>query len=143
MPRKPSDRRSDCPTAYALDVFGDRWTLLIIRDLMFAGKRRYTEFLLSDEGIATNILADRLVRLESCGIIEANPDPEDRRRKLFRLTPKGVDLAPLMIDMILWSAKYDPDTAVSKAFVRRAKRDRAGLLSEIAASCRLVDAETG
>ena len=135
MGRKLPERRSDCPTAYALDIFGDRWTLLVIRDLMFGHKRRYSDFLNSGEGIATNILADRLSRLEACGIIAASPDPDDRRRKLFRLTKKGLDLAPLMLDMILWSAQYDPDTAVSRAFVRRAKRDREGLLREIAANC--------
>lgn len=133
MSAKGPDRRSDCPTSYALEQLGDRWTLLVIRDLMIVGKRRYGEFLESEEGIATNILADRLERLTANGIIESSPDPEDRRRKLFRLTRKGADLAPLMVEMILWSAKYDPDTAVSKAWVRRARRDRAGLLREMTA----------
>jgi DNA-binding HxlR family transcriptional regulator len=132
-------RRSDCPTAYALDVFGDRWTLLVIRDLMFGGKRRYGDFLDSEEGIATNILSDRLARLEACGILAVSPDPNDRRRKVYRLTHKGLDLAPLMVEMILWSAKHDPRTAASKAFVRRARRDREGLLRAIAADVEAVD----
>ncbi len=131
MAGKRPRRRSDCPTAYALDLFGDRWTLLVIRDLMFGGKRRYGDFLSSEEGIATNILSDRLTRLEACGVVSVAPDPADRRRKVYRLTQKGVDLAPLMVEMILWSAKHDPRTATSKAFVRRARRHREGLLREI------------
>lgn len=131
MGAKRTRRRSDCPTAYALDFFGDRWTLLVIRDLMFNGKRRYSDLLDSEEGIATNILSERLARLVACGIVEVHPDPRDRRGKVYRLTDKGIDLAPLMVEMILWSAKHDPKTAASKAFVGRAKRDRPGLLREI------------
>ena len=104
----------------------------MIRDLMMVGKRRYGEFLESEEGIATNVLADRLAKLTERGILAASPDPEDRRRRIFRLTKKGRDLAPLMLEMILWSAKHDPDTAVPAAFLRRAKRDREGLLREMA-----------
>lgn len=132
MGAKRPARRSGCPTAYALDIFGDRWTLLIVRDLMFNGRRRYSEFLEAGEGIATNILADRLSRLEACGIITSSEDPASRRAKLYRLTPKGIDLVPLMVEMIVWSAKHDPESAASGAFVRRAKRDRAGLLAELA-----------
>lgn len=131
-PTRPR-RRSNCPTAFALDIFGDRWTLLVIRDLMFGGKRRYGDFLDSEEAIATNILSDRLARLESRGIVVSASDPTDRRRKVYRLTQKGVDLAPLMVEMILWSARHDPRTAAPTAFVRRARRDREGLLREIAA----------
>ena len=134
MISKRVKRRSDCPHAYALDIFGDRWTLLVIRDLMFNGKRRYGEFLEAEEGIATNILADRLSRLEACGIISSSPDPDDGRRRIYSLTSKGADLAPLMLEMIVWSAKHDPQTGVSKAYVRRAKRDREGLLREIASN---------
>lgn len=133
MGAKQLVRRSECPTAFALDIFGDRWTLLIIRDLMFRGQQRYSEFLAGGEGIATNILADRLARLQTYGIIASSPDPANRRAKLYRLTRKGKDLAPLMVEMILWSARYDPDTPVSKAFVRRAKQDRQALLDEITA----------
>jgi DNA-binding HxlR family transcriptional regulator len=131
MAGKRPRRRSNCPTAYALDLFGDRWTLLVIRDLMFNRRRRFSDFLGAEEGIASNILSDRLARLEACGIVAASTDPEDRRRKRYRLAPKGVDLAPLMVEMILWSAKYDAQTAASKAFVNKARRDRKGLLREI------------
>jgi len=140
MPSTRNRRRSDCPTAYALDVFGDRWSLLVIRDMLFAGKRRFGDFLDSQEGIATNILSDRLAKLEAGGIVAVSRDPSDRRRKLYRLTRKGLDLAPLMVEMILWSARYDPRSAAPQAFVRRARRDRAGLLREIAADHEAAEA---
>lgn len=143
MGAKRPRRRSDCPTAYALDIFGDRWTLLVIRDLMFGDKRRYGDFLDSEEGIATNILSDRLTRLVGCGIVAASSDPTDRRRKVYRLTQKGIDLAPLMVETILWSAKHDPRSAASKAFVRRARSDRDGLLRDVAARHAAVDRSGG
>ena len=113
---------------FALEVFGDAWTLLIIRDLMFKGRTTYTDFLRAEEGIATNILADRLVRLEGDGIIV-----KARGGTCYRLTPKGVDLLPVILDIIEWSAKYDPKTAADRGFVRQLKKDRAGLLARLRA----------
>src|SRR3954466_963625 len=95
-------RRSDCPVHFALEVFGDPWTLLIVRDLMFKGRRTYTEFLRAEEGIATNVLADRLVLLEGDGIIVR--DSTVGSSGGYRLTPKGVDLLPIMLEIIGWSA---------------------------------------
>src|SRR5262245_61828638 len=106
-------RKSDCPIHFALEVFGDTWSLLVIRDLMFKGRSSYTEFLRAEEGIATNVLADRLLRLEQDEIIERT---ESGR---YALTAKGVDLLPVMLDIIEWSAKYDPKTAADPEFVRR------------------------
>jgi DNA-binding HxlR family transcriptional regulator len=126
-------RRSDCPISTALDIFGDKWTLLIIRDLMFKGKHNYGEFLNSEEKIATNILADRLSLLETEGIVLKMPDPSHGLKYIYRLTKKGIDLLPLLVDIIVWSAKYDALTAVDKAFVERARTDRDGLLKEISA----------
>jgi DNA-binding HxlR family transcriptional regulator len=94
---------------------------------------QYGEFLNAGEEVSTNTLADRLARLEACGIVRSAPDPENRRAKRYRLTRKGIDLAPMMVEMILWSAQYDPDTATSKAFVRRARRDREKLLADLTA----------
>lgn len=124
-------RRSDCPINFALELFGDRWTFLIVRDLMFKGKHYYKEFLESEEGIATNILADKLSALEKAGIVTKTVDPEYRSKQIYRLSQKGIDLAPLMVDIILWSAKYDNQTATDMKFVKRAKKDREGLLMEI------------
>src|SRR5262245_61498624 len=115
-------RRSDCPVHFALEVFGDPWSLLIVRDLMFNDRTTYTEFLRGEEGIATNILADRLVRLEQDGIIVK--DREARAGGGYRLTAKGVDLLPIMLEIIAWSAKYDPRTAAERAFVRRLRSDK-------------------
>ena len=120
-------RKSDCPVHFALEVFGDPWTLLIVRDLMFKGRTTYTEFLRADEGIATNILADRLLRLEADGIIEK--DVPGR----YRLAAKGVDLLPIMLEIIGWSAKHDPRTAADRRFVRRLRTDRDGLMAELGA----------
>ena len=130
---KPSSkkcRHTGCPIAFTLDVLGDRWTLLIIRDLIFMGKRYYGEFLESGEGIATNVLADRLSRLESEGIVSKRVDPKDKKKYLYQLTNKGEDLLPVLLELILWGATYDPKTAAPEAFIDRLKSDRAGIIKE-------------
>ena len=124
-------RRSDCPINFALEVFGDKWTFLIIRDLMFKGKHYYGEFLNSEERIATNILADRLSMLEKEKIVLKTTDPAHRSKFIYKLSQKGIDLLPVLTEVIMWSAKYDKDSAVDVKFVKRVKRDRVGLLKEI------------
>jgi DNA-binding HxlR family transcriptional regulator len=114
-------RRSDCPVHFALEVFGDPWTLLIVRDLMFKNRTTYTEFLRAEEGIATNILADRLVRLEQDGIVAKDPGATGGG---YRLTAKGIDLLPVLLEIIAWSAKHDQRTAADRAFVRRFRTDK-------------------
>jgi len=99
------------------------WSLLIVRDMLGRHKSTYGEFLASDEKISTNILADRLSRLEQDGIIEKKPHASDRRKDTYRLTEKGIDLAPMLLEMVLWSAKYDPNTPVTKEFVERVKKN--------------------
>jgi DNA-binding HxlR family transcriptional regulator len=126
-------RRSDCPVNFALEVFGDAWTLLIIRDLMFKDRSRYTDFLRAGEGIATNVLADRLARLEEDGIIESDAGPGRGPGGRYRLTPKGADLLPILLEIIAWSARYDPRTAADRAFVRRFHADPRRLEGEIRA----------
>jgi len=123
-------RKSDCPVHFALEVFGDPWTLLIIRDLMFKDRSTYTNFLRGEEGIATNVLAERLVRLEEDGIIA---QAQTGSGSGYRLTPKGLDLLPVLVEIIGWSAKHDPRTAADRAFVRRARKDREGLTKELRA----------
>jgi len=120
-------RRSDCPIHFGLEVFGDPWTLLIVRDLMFKARSTYTELLRAEEGIATNVLADRLARLEQQGIVTAEREPTTGRAQRYQLTAKGTDLMPLMLEVIAWSAKYDPNTAAEPDFVRRLSADRSGL----------------
>ena len=127
---KRTDRRSDCPTNFALQAFGDSWSLLVVRDLMFKGKRTFAEFAASKEHIATNILTDRLRTLARSGIIRRDGTGRATR---YSLTAKGIDLLPLMIELIVWSARYDGCTAAPAAFVRRATRARADLLTEMRA----------
>ncbi|HEX6177879.1 MAG TPA: helix-turn-helix domain-containing protein [Thermoanaerobaculia bacterium] len=99
--------RSHCPINFALETFGDRWSLLVLRDIVFRGKRTYGEFLKSEEGFATNILAARLDHLIETGILERSADPTDGRRDVYSLTEKGLDLIPILFEMVAWSAKYD------------------------------------
>jgi DNA-binding HxlR family transcriptional regulator len=106
--KKPSfARRSGCPLNASIEMLGDRWSLLIIRDMMVRGFRTFKEFLESHEKIATNILTDRLRKLESNGIIAVAPDPSDGRKSIYSLTPKGIDLAPVLTEMVLWAAAHE------------------------------------
>ena len=124
-------RRSDCPISSALDILGDRWSLLVIRDLLFKAKVRYGEFLASEEHVSTNILADRLQTLQAHHLIDKRVDPDNRSRFVYSLTRKGRDLAPMLVEMILWSAEHDPMTAASEDFVSEARRDKAALLRRL------------
>jgi DNA-binding HxlR family transcriptional regulator len=123
--------RSHCPISFALDIFGDRWSLLILRDLIFKGKSRYQEFLESEEKISTNILADRLARLEKHGIISKTDDPSSKRQVLYSPTPKGLDLIPVMLELVRWSGTHDLKTAAPKEFLIRLNNNSASLAAEI------------
>ncbi len=123
--------RSHCPISFGLDVFGDRWSLLILRDIIFKGKRRYQEFLNSEEKISTNILADRLKLLEKYEIISKVDDPENRKQILYSPTKKGLDLIPIMLEIVRWSFRHDPKTAAPKEFIARMNDDVEGLIREI------------
>lgn len=124
-------RRSGCPLNASVEMLGDRWSLLIIRDMMLRGSRTFKEFLNSYERIATNILADRLRRLEEYGIIVAHPDPKDGRKQIYTLTPKGLDLAPIMTEMVLWAAAHE-DTG-NQPLVKLIQKDKAKFLADIRA----------
>jgi DNA-binding HxlR family transcriptional regulator len=100
-------RRSGCPVSISLERFGDRWSLLIIRDLMVRGFRTFREFQRSGEGIASNILADRLRKLETAGILTTESETSDRRKVNYRLTEKGIDLAPLLLELLIWGARHE------------------------------------
>jgi|Tabmets5t2r1_1033131.scaffolds.fasta_scaffold137437_1 DNA-binding HxlR family transcriptional regulator len=124
---------SGCPIDFALDIFGDRWTLLVIRDLVFMGKRRFGEFIESPEGIASNILAARLKKLEARSLISRKIDPDNRKQVVYELTETGADLIPVMLEIIRWSGKHDPGTAAPKAFVDRIEHDRDAMVREVRA----------
>lgn len=117
-------KRSECPLSCSLDIFGDKWSLLIIRDLMFENKCTYNDFLKSQEGIATNILASRLKQLEENGIIEKSAHPDSKAKNLYRLTSKGIDLLPILIEVYIWSDKYFTIPADVKVVIQEAKKDK-------------------
>ncbi len=123
-------RRSRCPVSISLDLLGDRWSLLIIRDLMVRGFRTFREFQESGEGIASNILADRLRKLEAGGIIIAEAEKSDRRRLNYRLTEKGIDLAPVLLELLLWGARHESTGASCEAIEKMAKH-REQILAEV------------
>lgn len=124
---------SGCPVAYGLDIFGDRWTLLILRDMILNGKQRYGELLDAEEGIATNILADRLKQLEADGVVTRARDPQNRRSYVYTLTNKGLSLMPVLFEIIRWSGQYRTMNAARKKLIKRIAEDLAGLMAEIRA----------
>jgi len=123
-----SKKRSECPVSCSLDIWGDKWSLLIVRDLMFAKECTYGDFLKSAEGIATNILASRLQTLEENKMIEKLDHPDSKAKVLYRLTRKGIDLLPIMIEINLWAEKYFTIPDDRKAMLKEVKKDRAGFI---------------
>jgi DNA-binding HxlR family transcriptional regulator len=121
-------KRSDCPISCSLDMWGDKWTLLIIRDLMDAKECTYGDFLKSPEGISTNILAARLKALEENEIITKSDHPESKAKVLYRLTRKGIDLLPIMIEISLWAEKYFPIPEDRKVMLKEVKKDKIGFI---------------
>jgi DNA-binding HxlR family transcriptional regulator len=105
---KEIKQRSTCPISTSLDVLGDKWTLLILRDMVFAGKSTYGQFLQSAEKMATNILADRLAGLEAQGILSKAVAADKKSKFTYRLTEKGVDIVPILVEFTLWGAKHCP-----------------------------------
>jgi DNA-binding HxlR family transcriptional regulator len=127
--KRKATRRSECPLNASVEMLGDRWSLLIIRDMMLRGFRTYKEFMKCYEGIATNILADRLKKLVAYGIITAEPDPSDGRKLIYLLTAKGIDLAPMLTEMVLWAAGHE-ETG-NQALVRLMRADKEKFLAGI------------
>jgi len=122
-------RRSECPLNASVEMLGDRWSLLIIRDMMLRGFRTYKEFMECYEGIATNILADRLHKLVTYGIIASKSDPADGRKLIYSLTAKGIDLAPVLTEMVLWASAHE--NTGNQALVRQMKEDKQKFLGAI------------
>ena len=128
---KPIKKRSLCPISSALDIIGDKWSLLIVRDLVFEGKNIYGQYLRGEEGIATNTLADRLEWLEHAGIIKRFPHPDGRIKSTFKLTSKGADLIPLIVDMVIWSHKHLEISAPAKQMANAIRADRDGVIDRL------------
>jgi DNA-binding HxlR family transcriptional regulator len=114
-------------------MLGDRWSLLIIRDMMLGGARTFKEFLGSREKIATNILADRLRRLEAYGIITMQRDPGDGRKVFYLLTRKGIDLAPVLTEMVLWASAHE--RTENQVLVREMQKDKLGFIAAVKKRC--------
>lgn len=117
-----------------MGIFGDKWTLLVIRDLMFKGKRYYGEFTDPEENIASNVLADRLKKLEKNGIVTKQRDPAHLSKFIYELTDKGLELMPVMLSIIDWAEKYDAVTEVPPDFIRELRKDRGKFSRKLQAS---------
>lgn len=124
-------KRSDCPLSCALDIWGDKWSLLIIRDMMFSKKNTYGDFLKSGEGIATNILASRLQSLEESKLIEKLEHPDSKAKVLYKLTQKGMDLVPILVEMYVWYDQYFTMPDEIKALIEAGKKDKALFIESI------------
>jgi len=130
VPGRPkSERRSGCPVSISLEAFGDRWSLLIVRDLMVRGFRTFKEFQKAGEGIASNILAHRLRKLEAAGIIRQEAEKSDGRRVNYRLTEKGIDLVGVLLELLIWGARHE-QTGTPCAVIEKMAKNREQVLAE-------------
>jgi DNA-binding HxlR family transcriptional regulator len=129
--KRRQSRRSGCPVSVSLEIFGDRWSLLIIRDLLIRGYRTFKEFQSSGEAIASNILSDRLQKLETAGIVASAVDEADARKLNYRLTEKGIDLAPVLLELFVWGARHDGKTGVPCAAIENMASNREQVLEEV------------
>lgn len=123
--------RTDCPISKTLDILGDKWSLLIVRDMMFKGKNTYGDFMNAGEGITTSVLADKLALLISGGIISKQVHPQSKAKILYSLTEKGIDLVPVLVEVISWSEKYHNVHPQAKAFAIQVKKDRQGVIRRL------------
>ena len=126
-----SQKRSYCPLSSFLDILGDKWSLLVVRDMLFRGKRTFGEFRDSYEKVATNILADRLSLLEREGFVTKQVHPESRAKYLYELTDKAFDLLPSLLELIVWSDKYLEIHDEGRALAADIRQDRAAVVERI------------
>ena len=124
-------KRSFCPLSSFLDILGDKWSLLIVRDILFRGKKTFGEFQGSYEKIATNILADRLALLEREGIVTKTIHPESKAKYLYELTEKGIDMLPFLLELIVWSDKYLEIHDEARALAREVRQNRDSVMERI------------
>lgn len=123
--------RSPCPISSSLDLLGDKWSLLIIRDMLIMGKKTYKEFILSEEGIATGILASRLKQLEEFGFITKRKLPENKKENIYLLTEKGIDLTPIVIEIALWGDKYMRNFNPELDAIQALKADKSSVIEQV------------
>ena len=137
----PTPARSGCPINFGLELFGDSFSLLILRDVLMQGKRRFSEFLASEEGIATNILTARLQRLEQAGLLNRTRASGDRRLVIYSPTEAAIALIPALVELAFWGATHDSATAAPAAFVEGYRGDRAALIAQMTAMARRMMAD--
>lgn len=130
MSKSLATPRSHCPISYALDIVGDRWTLLVLCDLLIKHKRHFHQ-LAAEEKIAPNILTDRLRVLQECGLITRRGDPDNARQVIYAPTDKGLDLLPVLFELVRWGAMHDPKTAAPKGTVERIAKQRDGMIAKL------------
>jgi DNA-binding HxlR family transcriptional regulator len=133
---KRAKGKSHCPINYGLEVFGDPWSLLIVRDIVYFGKHTFKEFLASEEAIAPSVLSTRLTQLEEAGILVAEPDPADRRRIGYRLTETGLALIPILMEIANWSARIDPDTQAPIEWIETVARNKPEMIELVTRTVR-------
>lgn len=126
-------KRSQCPISNVLDHLGDKWSLLILRDLLFFNKNTYSELQTSEEKIATNILSNRLDNLEKSGLLIKQADKRDKRKKVYSLTQAGIDTLPILLEMIIWSSKHAQGLALPDGLISEYRKDRAGVIAKLTA----------
>jgi len=131
MSNQTKHRPTGCPVTFGIDAFGDRWSFLIIREMLLRGRKTYSDFLQMDEEIATNILADRLKHLEAEAILTKSRCPEDGRSFIYTLTEKGRDLAPIILEIVVWSGKHDQSPEARRGVLKKIKKNRDGFEAEI------------
>ena len=134
MDKQDQNSRSVCPISCALDIVGDKWTLLVLRDIIYKRKRSFREFLASPEKIASNILTDRLKKLEACKIVIRRQDPDSKRRILYSLTEKGMDLIPTTLELLRWGAKHEVENKKHDDLIQRFELNPEQLIAEIRSS---------
>jgi DNA-binding HxlR family transcriptional regulator len=128
--------KSHCPINFGLETFGDPWSLLIVRDIVYFGKHTFKEFLASEEAIAPSVLSARLTQLEAAGVLVSSPDPEDRRRVRYDLTEIGLGLIPILLEIANWSARVDPETGAPIQWIETVARHKPEMIELITATVR-------
>ncbi len=134
MRTKSRKVRSECPIANALDLIGDRWTLLVLRDLIFYRRHEFGEILNGGEGIATNVLSDRLERLCGAGLVARFRHPTNGKKYLYRATETAVDLLPMMIELVIWGAQHLPAVRVPPERMAPLIKDRSNFIRRLRAA---------
>lgn len=141
MSKSQNTEWNGCPTRYAAGIFGDKWCFLILRDVLLLGKRTYSDFLNAPEGISTNILADRLSRLEGAAMLDRQIDPRKASRICYFPTRKARDVLPALLSMMVWSTQYDAHTEAPDSFAQAYKADADAAIAWYEVEIDRVDAE--